>query len=51
MPRKIIVELKAKDEVMSGEVVGRMSGVGGGTAREGVALLLSRWLLRCVVKW
>ena len=33
-----------------GEVVGRVSGVQGGRAREGVALLLSGWLLRCVVE-
>ena len=30
-----------------GEVVGRVSGVAGGRAREGVALLLSGWLIRC----
>ena len=34
-----------------GEVVGKVSGVQGGRAREGVALLLSRWLLRCVLEW
>ena len=34
-----------------GEVVVRVSGVEGGRAREGVALLLSEWLLRCVVEW
>ena len=28
-----------------------MSGVAGGRAKEGVALLLSEWLLRCVVEW
>ena len=28
-----------------------MSGVQGGRAREGVASLLSGWLLRCVVEW
>ena len=28
-----------------------MSGVAGGRARKGVALLLSEWLLRCVVGW
>ena len=33
-----------------GEVVGRVSGVAGGRAREGVALLLSGWLMRCVVE-
>ena len=34
-----------------GEVVGRVSGVEGGRTREGVALLLSGWLMRCVVEW
>ena len=34
-------KLKGKGEVMFGEVVGRMSGVVGGRAKEGVALLLS----------
>ena len=39
---------KSKDKglVMFGEVVGRVSGM-----REGVALLLSRWLVRCAVEW
>ena len=32
-------------------MVGRVSGVAGGRAREGVALLLSGWLMRCVVEW
>ena len=36
---------------MFGDVVGRVSGVEGGREREGVALLLSRWLLRYVVEW
>ena len=36
---------------MFGEVVGSVSGVEGGRAREGVVLLLSGWLLRCVVEW
>ena len=36
-------------EVMFGEMVFRVSGMGVGRAREGVALLLSIWLLRCVV--
>ena len=36
-------KLKGKGEVMFGEVVGR--------AREGVALLLSGRLMRCVVEW
>ena len=44
-------KLKGKGEVMFGEVVGRVSGVAGGRAREGLALLLSVWLMRCVVEW
>ena len=36
---------------MFGEVVGRVSGMAGDREREGVALLLSRWLMRCVVEW
>ena len=44
-------KLKGKGEVMFGEVVGRVSGVARGRAREGVALLLSVWLMRCVVEW
>ena len=38
-------------KVMFGEVVGRVYDVGGGRAREGVALLLNKWLLRCVLEW
>ena len=34
-----------------GEVVGRVSGVAGERAREGVALLLRECLLRCVAEW
>ena len=44
-------KLKGKGEVMSGEVVGRVFGVAGGRARERVALLLSGWLIMCVVEW
>ena len=44
-------KLKGKGEAMYGEAVGRMSGVAGGRARKGVALLLSGWLMRCVVEW
>ena len=44
-------KLKGKSEVMFGEVVGRVSGVAVGRAREGVALLLSGRLMRCVVDW
>ena len=47
----IETKLKWKGEVMFGEVVGRVSGVAGGRAREGVAFLLSMWLMRCVVEW
>ena len=34
-----------------GEVVGRVSGMVGGKAREGVAISPSELLLRCVVEW
>ena len=44
-------KLKGKGEVMFVEVVGRVSGVAVGRAREGVALLLSGRLMRCVVQW
>ena len=44
-------KLKAKCEVRFGEVVGRVSGVAVGRAREGVTLLLSGRLMRCVVEW
>ena len=44
-------KLKRKSEVIFGEVVGRVSGMAGGKAREGVALLLSGRLMRCVVEW
>ena len=44
-------KLKGKGEVMFGEVVGRVSGVEGGRTRKGVALLLSEWLMRCVMEW
>ena len=36
---------------MFGEVVGRVSGVARGRAKEGVSLLLSGWLMRCAVEW
>ena len=36
---------------MFGEVVFRVYGVEGGRAREGVGLLVSGWLLSCVVEW
>ena len=44
-------KLKGKGEVMFGEVMGRVYGVAGEKAREGVALLLSEWLMRCAVEW
>ena len=44
-------KLMGKGEVMFGEVVGRVSGVAVARAREGVALLLSGRLIRCVVEW
>ena len=47
----IETKMKGKGEVMFREVVGRMSGVAVGRAREGVALLLSGRLMRCLVKW
>ena len=43
-------KLKGKGEVMFGEVVGRTSGVKGGRAKEGMALLLNGCLLRCAVE-
>ena len=43
-------KLKGKGEVMFGEVVGRVSSVACGRVREWVALLLSGWLIRCVVE-
>ena len=36
---------------MFSEVVGKVPGIGGGRAMEGVALLLSSWLSRYVVEW
>ena len=44
-------KLKGKGGVMLGEVMGRVSGLAGGRAREGVSLLLSGWLMRCVIEW
>ena len=43
-------KLKGKGEVTFSEVVGRVSGVAGGRAREGLVLLLSGRLMRCVVE-
>ena len=44
-------KLNEKGAVMFNEVVGRVSVVAGGRARETVALLLSGWLMRFVVEW
>ena len=47
----IETKLKGMAEVMFGEVIGWVSGMEGGRARERVELLLSEYLLRCVVEW
>ena len=44
-------KMKGKGEVAFGEVIGRVSGVERGRAREGVALLLSEWMENKVVEW
>ena len=44
-------KIKGKGEVAFGEVTGRVSGVKGGRVREGVALLLSEWMVKKVVQW
>ena len=44
-------KLTGRGDVMFGEVVGRVTGVAGRRARKGVALLISEWLLRCLVEW
>ena len=44
-------KMKGKGEVAFGEVAGRASGVESGRAREGVALLLSEWMVNKVVEW
>ena len=45
-------KMKGKGEVAFGEVNGRISGVAiGERAREGVAVLLSEWMLKLVVEW
>ena len=47
-----LCETKMKEkEVAFGEVIGRVSGVERGRAREGVALLLSEWMVNKVVEW
>ena len=44
-------KMKGRGEAEFGEVVGRISGVERGRAREGVALLLSERMLKRVVEW
>ena len=46
-----LCETKMKGKVAFGEVTGRVSGVERGRAREGVALLLSEWMVNKVVEW
>ena len=44
-------KMKGKGNSEFGEVIGRISGVEGGRAREGVALLLSERMMKMVVAW
>ena len=44
-------KMKGRGEVEFGRMKGRISGVMEGRAREGVALLLSEWLIKLVVEW
>ena len=44
-------KMKGKGEVDFGRMKGRVSGVMGGRGREGVAILLSEWLMKLVVEW
>ena len=44
-------KMKGKGEEALGEVTGRVSGIERGRAREGVALLLSKWMANKVVEW
>ena len=44
-------KMKEKGERAFGEVIGRVSGVERGRAKEGVALLLRKWMLDKVVEW
>ena len=44
-------KVKGKGEVTFGEVTGRVPGVERESAREGVALLLSDWMVNKVVEW
>lgn len=43
--------MKGKGEAKFGKVIGRISGVQRGRAREGVALLLSEIIMKWVVVW
>ena len=43
-------KMKGKGEVTFGEVTSRVSGVERGRAREGVALLLSEWMVNKLVE-
>ena len=44
-------KMRGKGEAQFGEMNGRVSGVESGRAREGVALLMSEWMLTNVVEW
>ena len=44
-------KIKGKEDIAFGEVIGRVSGVERGRAKEGVALLLSERLKNMVVEW
>ena len=44
-------KMKGKGEMAFGEVTGSVSGVERGRVREGVALLLSEWMVNKVVEW
>ena len=45
------MKMKGKGGAAFGEVRSRVSGVERGRAREGVALLLSEWMVNKVVEW
>ena len=44
-------KMKGRGEVAFGEVNGRVSGVERGRAKEGVAIILSEWMLDKVIEW
>ena len=44
-------KVKGKGECMFGSVTGRVSGVDGGRAREGVGIIVSEEVLQCVSEW